>query len=75
MCEPCDHTTTDTISPSTNAKPSTVVSQDRTRLLLNNSGHCLENCTGFRVEFEDTTTFANSTTSNPSYRSSDDGEN
>jgi hypothetical protein len=41
---------------------------DRTRLLLNNSGHCLENCTGSRLEFEDATNSANSTASNPSYR-------
>ena len=66
MCEPCDHTT-DTISRSTNVNLSTV-SQDRTRPLLNNSGHCLENCTGSRLEFEDATTSSNSTTSNPSYR-------
>jgi hypothetical protein len=57
----------DTISRSTNVNPSTV-SQDRTQPLLNNSGHCLENCTGSRLEFEDATTSANSTTSNPSYR-------
>ncbi len=60
MCEPCDHTT-DTISRSTNVNPSTV-SQDRTRPL------CLQNCAGSRLEFEDATTSANSTTSNPSYR-------
>ena len=59
MCEPCDHTT-DTISRSTNVNPSTV-SQDRTWPLLNNSGHCLENCTGSRLEFEDGTTSSNST--------------
>ena len=62
MCEPCDHTT-DTISRSTNVNPSTV-SQDRTRPLLNNSGHCLENCTGSRSEFEDATALANSATYN-----------
>jgi hypothetical protein len=66
MCEPCDHTT-DTISRSTNVSLSTV-SQDRTRPLLNNSGNCLEKCTVSRLEFEDGTTSANSTSSNPSYR-------
>ena len=66
MCEPCDHTT-DTGSRSTNVNPSTV-SQDRTRPLLNNSGHCLKNCTGSRLEFEDGTTSSNLTTSNPTYR-------
>ena len=51
----------DTISRSTNVNPSTV-SQDRTRPL------CLQNCAGSRLEFENATTSANSTTSYPSYR-------
>ena len=62
MCEPCDHTT-DTISRSTNVNPSTV-SQDRTRPLLNNSGHCLENRTESRSGVEYATIAANLTTSN-----------
>ena len=32
---------------------------DRTRPLLTNSGHCLENCTGSHLENEDTTTLSN----------------
>jgi len=46
-----------------NVNPPTV-SQDRTRSLLNNSGHCLENRTGSRSGVEDTAISANLTTSN-----------
>ena len=60
VSEPLDHTA-DTISRFSSVNPPTV-SQDRTRPLLNNSGHCLENCTGSRLEFENATTSANSTT-------------
>ena len=62
VSKPCDHTA-DTISRSMNANPPTV-SQDWTRPLLNNSGHCLKNRTGSRSGVEDTTISANSTTSN-----------
>ena len=60
--ESCDHIA-DMIPRSRNVYPPTV-SQDRTRSLLNNSGHCLENCTGSRSGVEDTTISANLTTSN-----------
>ena len=46
-----------------NVNPPTV-SHDRTRSLLNNSGHCLENRTGSRSGVEDATISANLTTSN-----------
>ena len=62
MSKPCDHTA-DMISRFMIVNPPTV-SQDRTRSLLNNSGHCLENRTGSRSEVEDTTISANLTTSN-----------
>ena len=51
------------IPRSRNVYPPTV-SQDRIRSLLNNSGHCLENCTGSRSGVDDTTISANLTTSN-----------
>jgi len=60
VSKPCDHTA-DTISRSMNVNPPTV-SQDRTRSILNNPGHCLENCTGSRSGIEDTTISANLTT-------------
>jgi hypothetical protein len=60
--KPCDHTA-DMIPRSMNVKPPTV-SQDRTQPILNNSGHCFENCTGSRSGIEDTTISANLTTSN-----------
>ena len=47
MSKQCDHTA-DTISQSMNVNPPTV-SKDRTRPLLNNSGHCLGNRTGSRL--------------------------
>ena len=59
--ESCD--TADMIPRSRNVYPLTV-SQDRTRSLLNNLGHCLENCTGFRSGVDHTTISANLTTSN-----------
>ena len=62
VSEPLDHTA-DTISRFSSVNPPTV-SQDRTRPLLNNSGYWLENGTGSRSGVEDTTTSANSTTSN-----------
>ena len=62
VSKPCDHTA-DTISRFMNVNPPTV-SQDRTRSLLNNSGHCLENRTGSRLGVADTTISANLTTSN-----------
>ena len=62
VSKPCDHTA-DTISRFMNVNPPTV-SQDRTRSLLNNSGHYLENRTGSRSGVEDTTISANLTTSN-----------
>ena len=62
MSKPCDHTA-DTISRSMNVNPPTV-SQDRTRSILNNPGHCLENCTGPRSGVDDITISANLTTSN-----------
>ena len=46
VSKPCDHAA-DMIPQSMNANAPTV-SQDRTRPLLNNSGHCFENCTGSR---------------------------
>ena len=49
--ESCDHIA-DMIPRSRNVYPPTV-SQDRTRSLLNNSGHCLENCTGSRSGIDD----------------------
>ena len=51
------------IPRSRNVYPPTV-SQDRIRSLLNNSGHCLENCTGSRSGVDDTTISANLITSN-----------
>jgi hypothetical protein len=62
VSKPCDHTA-DMIPRSVNANPPTV-SQDRTRPLLNNSGHRFENCTGSRLRVDDTTISANSTISN-----------
>ena len=59
----CGHTA-DTISRSMNFNTPTV-SQYRTRPLLNNSGHCLENRTESRSGVEYATIAANLTTSNP----------
>ena len=61
--ESCDHIA-DMTHRSRIVYPPTA-SRNRTRSILKNSGHCLENCTGSRLEFEDATTSANSTTSNP----------
>ena len=60
--ESCDHIA-DMIPRSRNVYPPTV-SQDRTRSVLNNAGHCLENCTGSRSGVDDTTISANQTASN-----------
>ena len=67
--ESCDHIA-DMTHRSRNVYPPTA-SQDRTRSLLNNSDHCLENCTGSRSGVDDTTISANLITSNsqmPSFR-------
>ena len=67
--ESCDHIA-DMRHRSRNVYPPTA-SQDRTRSLLNNSGHCFENCTGSRRGVDDSTISANLITSNsqmPSFR-------
>ena len=51
------------IPRSRNVYPPTV-SHDKTRSILNNSGHCLEKCTGSRSGIDDTTISANLITSN-----------
>ena len=62
VSKPRDHTA-DTISRFMNINPPTV-SQDRTRPLFKNSGHCLENRTESRSGVEYATIAANLTTSN-----------
>ena len=52
------------MSNSTNVYPSTIF-HDRTRPLLTNSGHCLENCTGSHLENEVTATSSKNTPSKP----------
>ena len=46
------------MSNSTNVYPSTIF-HDRTRPLLTNSGHCLENCTGSHLENGDSAPSSN----------------
>ena len=65
VSKPCDHTA-DTISRFMNVNPPTV-SQDRTRSLLNNSGHYLENRIGSHSGVEDTTISANLITIPPQF--------
>ena len=60
--ESCDHIA-DMTHRSRNIYPPTA-SPNRTRSILNNSGHCLENCTGSRLGVYDTTISANLITSN-----------
>jgi hypothetical protein len=60
--ESCDHIA-DMTHRSRNVYPPTA-SPNRTRSILNNSGHCLENCTGSRLGVYDTTISANLITSN-----------